>query len=80
MPLITAVIVTLVYAAIAVGRVPRLLLAGNFTLLGSAATLIVAEVARANGARLDFMAYLRAGVPITIVTLAFGVIWLEWVF
>ncbi|MAS34970.1 MAG: anion transporter [Anaerolineaceae bacterium] len=55
-------------------------LAGNFTLLGSAATLIVAEVARANGARLDFVAYLRAGVPITIVTLAFGVIWLEWVF
>ncbi|MBZ0303037.1 MAG: anion transporter [Anaerolineae bacterium] len=52
-------------------------LAGNLTLLGSAATLIVAEVARVHGARLEFAAYLRAGVPITILTLAFGVLWLS---
>jgi Na+/H+ antiporter NhaD/arsenite permease-like protein len=52
-------------------------LAGNLTLLGSAATLIVAEVARAHGARLEFGAYLRAGIPITLLTLAFGVVWLE---
>jgi len=52
-------------------------LAGNLTLLGSAATLIVAEVARAHGARLGFGAYLRAGIPITLLTLAFGVLWLE---
>ena len=52
-------------------------LAGNLTLLGSAATLIVAEVARAYGARLEFGAYLRAGIPITLLTLAFGVLWLE---
>lgn len=55
-------------------------LAGNLTLLGSAATLIVAEVARTHGARLEFGSYLRAGIPITILTLAFGMIWLEWVF
>lgn len=51
-------------------------LAGNFTLLGSAATLIVAEVAAARGVRLSFMVFLRAGVPITILTLLVGIIWL----
>jgi Na+/H+ antiporter NhaD/arsenite permease-like protein len=55
-------------------------LAGNLTLLGSAATLIVAEVARQHGARLDFMPFLRAGIPITILTLIVGVLWLEFVF
>jgi Na+/H+ antiporter NhaD/arsenite permease-like protein len=52
-------------------------LAGNLTLLGSAATLIVAEVARVRGVRLGFMEYLRAGIPITIITLAIGIVWLE---
>lgn len=52
-------------------------LAGNFTLLGSAATLIVAELAEAQGVKLRFMPFLRAGVPITILTLAAGIIWLQ---
>lgn len=51
-------------------------LAGNFTLLGSAATLIVAEIAAGKGEDLSFMAFLKAGVPITALTLAIGVIWL----
>jgi Na+/H+ antiporter NhaD/arsenite permease-like protein len=51
-------------------------LAGNFTLLGSAATLIVAEVAAASGVKLSFMAYLKAGIPITILTMAVGIVWL----
>lgn len=51
-------------------------LAGNLTLLGSAATLIVAEVARTQGVTLSFGAYLRAGIPITILTLIVGVLWL----
>lgn len=51
-------------------------LAGNLTLLGSAANLIVAELAAERGVRLDFMTYLRAGVPITLVTLVIGVVWL----
>lgn len=55
-------------------------LAGNLTLLGSAATLIVAEVARQNGARLSFMPFLRAGIPITLLTLLVGVLWIMWVF
>ena len=52
-------------------------LAGNLTLLGSAANLIVAELAAERGVKLDFMTYLRAGVPITLLTLAIGVVWLS---
>lgn len=55
-------------------------LAGNFTLLGSAATLIVAEVARPYGATLSFIAFLRAGIPITLLTMIAGVLWLQLVF
>jgi len=44
-------------------------LAGNLTLLGSVANLIVAELAARWGVQLTFGAYLRAGVPITILTL-----------
>ncbi|GAB4511029.1 MAG: anion transporter [Anaerolineae bacterium] len=51
-------------------------LAGNFTLLGSAATLIVAELAAQQGTELRFSTYLRAGVPITVLTLIVGVVWL----
>lgn len=51
-------------------------LAGNLTLVGSAANLIVAEIADRRGVSLDFMTYLRAGSVITLLTLAVGVIWL----
>ena len=53
-------------------------LAGNLTLLGSVANLIVAELARGRGVRLSFGEYLRAGVPITLLTLAWGIAWLSW--
>jgi Na+/H+ antiporter NhaD/arsenite permease-like protein len=52
-------------------------LAGNLTLLGSAANLIVAEIAATRGIKLGFMAYLRAGVPITLITILLGVVWLS---
>lgn len=51
-------------------------LAGNLTLLGSVANLIVAETARARGVSLTFTEYLKAGVPITLITIALGVTWL----
>lgn len=51
--------------------------AGNLTLLGSVANLIVAEVARGRGVELSFRAYLKAGVPITLISLALGVLWLS---
>lgn len=52
-------------------------LAGNFTLLGSAATLIVAEVAAVGGVKLSFSAFLKAGIPITVLTLLMGILWLS---
>lgn len=51
--------------------------AGNLTLLGSVANLIVAEGATSRGARLGFWDYLKAGIPITIITLAIGTAWLS---
>ena len=53
-------------------------LAGNFTLLGSVANLIVAEHARSEGMPISFWAYLKVGAPLTIVTLAMGTAWLAW--
>ena len=50
--------------------------AGNLTLLGSVANLIVAEGAATRGARLGFVDYLKAGLPITIITIAIGTLWL----
>lgn len=52
-------------------------LAGNLTLLGSVANLIVAESARQRGVTLSFRAYLIAGLPITLLTLLIGVWWLS---
>ncbi len=52
--------------------------AGNLTLLGSVANLIVAETAKDRGVHLSFGEYLKAGVPITVVSLIFGVMWLSW--
>ncbi len=51
--------------------------AGNLTLLGSVANLIVAESAKKRGVMLYFKEYLKAGIPITIVTLVAGVLWLS---
>jgi Na+/H+ antiporter NhaD/arsenite permease-like protein len=48
--------------------------AGNLTLLGSMANLIVAERAESRGVRLPFLDYLKAGVPVTILTLAWGIV------
>jgi Na+/H+ antiporter NhaD/arsenite permease-like protein len=50
--------------------------AGNLTLLGSMANLIVAERAGARGERIGFVEYLRVGFPATIVTMLWGVCWI----
>lgn len=51
-------------------------LAGNLTLLGSVANLIVAENARREGVTITFWEYLRVGLPLTSITLAVGIVWL----
>jgi Na+/H+ antiporter NhaD/arsenite permease-like protein len=50
-------------------------LAGNLTILGSIANLIVVEGAKRQGVTVRFADYFRVGFPVTILTLAFGVWW-----
>ena len=47
--------------------------AGNLTLLGSMANLIVAERAESRGVVVSFADYLRVGIPVTVLTLLWGV-------
>ena len=49
--------------------------AGNLTVLGSVANLIVMESARREGVNISFWEYCKAGVPLTILTLALGIGW-----
>lgn len=51
-------------------------LAGNLTVLGSVANLIVVESAKRSGTELGFVEYLKVGVPLTIITTLVGVGWL----
>ena len=51
-------------------------LAGNLTVLGSVANLIVVENARRAGTDLSFLEYLKVGVPLTVLTTLVGVAWL----
>ena len=53
-------------------------LAGNLTITGSVANLIVVEKARRE-AVISFSDYLRIGLPVTVLTLAVGWLWLSWV-
>jgi Na+/H+ antiporter NhaD/arsenite permease-like protein len=47
-------------------------LAGNLTILGSVANLIVVEVARESRVRIGFLEYCRVGIPLTVLTLLLG--------
>ena len=51
-------------------------LAGNFLIVGSLANIIVAERAASVGVRLGFIEHARAGVPITLVSMAMAAAWL----
>ena len=53
-------------------------LAGNLTILGSVANLIVVEAARAARVELGFVEYGKVGVPVTLVTLFLGWLLLAW--
>jgi Na+/H+ antiporter NhaD/arsenite permease-like protein len=52
-------------------------LAGNLTLVGSIANLIVLHGARRHGITIGFWEYCKVGIPITLGTIAFGVWWLS---
>lgn len=51
-------------------------LAGNLTLLGSVANLIVAEAVAKRGYQLTFWEHLRFGLPLTTLTLAVAYFWI----
>lgn len=51
-------------------------LAGNLTITGSVANIIVAERARPD-VHIGFREYFRLGLPLTLFTLAWGIIWLS---
>lgn len=53
-------------------------LAGNLTLVGSIANLIVAERARREGVVIDFWTHARIGFGATLMSLALGTAWLAW--
>jgi Na+/H+ antiporter NhaD/arsenite permease-like protein len=51
-------------------------LAGNLTVLGSVANLIVVQLARADGVTIGFWEYFRVGAPLTLLTILVGLWWL----
>lgn len=53
-------------------------LAGNLTITGSVANIIVVESAKPE-TNIGFWDYFRVGLPITLTTLAFGWAWLTWI-
>jgi Na+/H+ antiporter NhaD/arsenite permease-like protein len=52
-------------------------LAGNFTILGSVANLIVVERARHGGVEIGFWTYFKLGAPLTAIAITIGVWWLS---
>jgi Na+/H+ antiporter NhaD/arsenite permease-like protein len=53
-------------------------LAGNLTITGSIANIIVVETAKPE-TKIGFWEYFRVGLPITVMTLIVGWAWLEWI-
>jgi Na+/H+ antiporter NhaD/arsenite permease-like protein len=52
-------------------------LAGNLTITGSVANIIVVETAKGD-VHIGFWDYFRVGLPVTLLTLGFGTLWLAW--
>ncbi len=50
-------------------------LAGNFLIVGSIANIIVVDAARRRGIAIDWRSHARAGVPVSLVTLAITAAW-----
>jgi Na+/H+ antiporter NhaD/arsenite permease-like protein len=52
-------------------------LAGNLTMLGSVANLIVIQQAR-HKVRIGFWEYFRVGAPLSVLTIVLGAAWIRW--
>ncbi len=55
-------------------------LAGNMTMIGAAANVIVSEEAEKENIRLDFWRFLRIGIPVSLATLAVAYVYLTVLF
>jgi Na+/H+ antiporter NhaD/arsenite permease-like protein len=53
-------------------------LAGNLFIVGSIANIIVVDAARRQGIEIDWRRHLRAGLPVTLATLAITAGWFVW--
>ena len=53
-------------------------LAGNLTVLGSVANLIVIQQAR-HKVKIGFWRYFRVGAPLAVMTILFGAAWIHWI-
>jgi Na+/H+ antiporter NhaD/arsenite permease-like protein len=53
-------------------------LAGNLLLVGSLANLMVVERAAAFGVKLSFAEHAKVGIPVTLLSMAFAVVWLAY--
>lgn len=54
-------------------------MAGNLTITGSIANLIVVEIAKRQGIVVTAMDYFKIGFPLTIITTAIGIIWIAFI-
>jgi len=52
-------------------------LAGNLTVVGSVANLIVIQQAR-DRVRIGFWEYFRVGAPLAVATILLGAAWIAW--
>lgn len=52
-------------------------LAGNLTITGSIANLIVVEIAKRDNVKVNARDYIKVGFPLTILTFVFGIVWLN---
>lgn len=53
-------------------------LAGNLTLTGSIANLIVVEIAKKEGVQVSFLDYLKVGLPLTLITCTLALGYFAW--
>ncbi|WP_455631600.1 anion transporter [Megamonas sp.] len=53
-------------------------IAGNLTVFGSIANLIVLEIAKKQGIKITSKQYLKIGFPLTVLLSAISIVWFEW--
>lgn len=76
LPIMKAISSKMLWLALASGST----LAGNATIIGAMANLIVIEVAKSYGIEIKFWQFMKVGIVVTLITLALSVLILYWQF